>query len=157
MKEKLEVFALVAEIVGATGVIISLIYVAIGVSKNTEAVRVANGQALVAMAIEKNAWFRNADFAAIYVMAQDGIEKLSPVQLRQYLTFVADNMNAWEFAYITHKNGAMDDNIWNGWDGFYKSELATKPFRQFWHEYRQTYSPAFREYLDSQLAKGNGT
>ena len=157
MKDKLHDYALFAEIVGAIGVVISLIYVGIGVRQNTEAVRVANHQALVAMDMEKNAWFRNADFAATYVLAQDGIEKLSPVQLRQYSTFVADTLNAWEFAYITHKNGAMDENIWKGWDGFYRSELATRPFQWFWHGNRLTFSPEFRMYVDSQLAKAGGT
>ena len=41
MKGKLHDYALFAEIVGAIGVVISLIYVGIGVRQNTEAVRVA--------------------------------------------------------------------------------------------------------------------
>jgi hypothetical protein len=153
MKANLQEYALVAEIVGAVAVVVSLVYVGIGVRQNTEALRVANHQALVAMDLEKNAWLRDADFAAAYVLAEADIAKLSPVQLRQYSTFVADTLNQWEFAFITHENGAMEENIWNGYDGFYRSEMATRPFQWFWRRNGANFSPAFRAYVDAQLAR----
>jgi hypothetical protein len=151
MKNKLEKYALISEIVGGIAVVISLIYVGVGVRQNTEALRVANHQKLVAMDLEKNAWFRNADFAALYVLARDGFEKLSETQRLQYNTFIADTLNAWEFALITHERGAMEDNIWNGWDGFYRGEMKTEPFRRFWRTNGANFSPAFRAYVDAVL------
>ena len=53
MKAKLQEFALIAEIVGAIAVVISLIYVGLGVRQNTDAIQVANHQALVALDMEK--------------------------------------------------------------------------------------------------------
>jgi hypothetical protein len=81
------------------------------VRQNTAAVHVANHQALVAMDSDKNAWLRDAKFAAIYENARNDFGQLSKIEARQYLTFVADTLNAWEFAFITHENGAMAGNI----------------------------------------------
>ena len=153
MKGKLHDYASLAEIVGAVGVIVSLVYVGLGVRQNTEAVKVANHQALVTMDIEKNAWFRDPAFATAYVQALDHPEKLSPVQQAQVATFIADTLNAWEFAYITHLNGQMGDNIWNGWDGYYLASMKKKPFLRFWHDNGQNFSPRFRAYVDAQLKK----
>jgi len=58
-------------------------------------------------------------------------------------------LNAWEFAYITYSNGAIDESIWNGWDGFYRSELSTEPFQQFWKNGGENFSPKFKVYVDS--------
>ena len=86
MKGRLQEYAFFAEIIGAVGVVISLIYVGVGVRQNTDAVHVANHQALVAMDMDKNEWLRDPEFAAIYEIAREDFTKLSPVQLRQYLT-----------------------------------------------------------------------
>ena len=138
-----------AELVGIFAVVFSLALVAYELRQNTEAVRVANHQALVAMDIEKNAWLRDQDFAATYVLARKDFEKLTPVQSRQYLTFIADTFNTWEFAHITYSSGAMEENIWKGWDGFYRSELATEAGRKFWKDGGHNFSPEFRTYVDS--------
>ena len=154
MKEKLQDYALIAEIVGAAAVVISLIYVGLGVRQNTDAIQVANHQALVAMDMDKNNWLRDPEFAAIYDNARQDMDTLSPVEFRQYLTFVADTLNAWGFAFITHNNGAMDDTIWNGWDGFYRVEMETEGFQRFWND-NPTFSPDFSSYVNSILATAN--
>ena len=153
MKEKLQEYALIAEIVGAIAVVISLIYVGASVGQNTAVVEVANHQALVAMDSDKNTWLRDADFAAIYEKARSDFGQLSKVDSRQYLTFVADTLNAWEFAFITHENGAMADNIWHGWDGFYRSEFETEAFQYFWKLHGDGFSPAFVAYLETVLSE----
>jgi hypothetical protein len=138
-----------AEVIGVIAVVLSLIFVAYELRQNTEAVRVANHQALVAMDIEKNAWLRDRDFAATHVLAREDLQSLTPAQSRQYLTFLADTFNAWEFAHITYSSGAMSENIWNGWDGFYRSEFATEGGRKFWKDGGHNFSSEFRAYVDS--------
>jgi hypothetical protein len=73
---KLQDWALVAEITGAIAVVISLIYVGVGVRQNTDAISVANHHAIVAMDIERNTWFRDLEYAAVYELALDDINQL---------------------------------------------------------------------------------
>jgi len=153
LKRSLSDYALVAEIIGAISVVISLIYVGLSVNQNTDAIMVANHQALVAMDQDTNAWFRDSEFTATYLAALEDVNRLSPVQSHQYFTFVADKFNAWEFAFITHNNGMMEGNIWDGWDGYYRSLLRRKEVLLHWREARVGFSPAFREYVDSILAE----
>ena len=152
VSQKLQDYALVAEIVGAIAVVVSLVYVGVGIRQNTEVVQVANHQALVAMDMEKNASLRDQEFAAIYVLAREDYEQLSKFQRSQYESFIADTLNMWEFAYITYSNDAMDETIWTGWDGFYRTELSAEPFQKFWDGGRENFSPKFRTYVDSILS-----
>ena len=152
MAKSLQEYALAAEIVGAIAVVISLIYVGASVNQNTDAIMVSNHQALVAMDQNTNEWFRDAEFAEIFGIALDDAIVLSPAQSLQLRVFLADKFNAWEFAFMTYSNGMMDDDIWNGWDGYYRGEVAKKPHRSFWQAGREGFSPAFRAYVDSTIA-----
>ena len=114
---------------------------------------VSNHQALVVMDMDKNDWLRDSEFASIYETAIEDTSSLSPVQLRQFSTFVANAFNAWEFAFITHDNGMMNEDIWNGWDGFYRTELKQMGYLWFWNQGREGFSPEFRSYVDSILAE----
>ena len=83
-------YASAAEIIGAIAVVISLIYVGLSVNQNTNAVMVANHQALIAMDQNTNGWFRDPEFAATFENAMEDASELSPVQLLQYHIFLAD-------------------------------------------------------------------
>jgi len=114
---------------------------------------VANHHALVAMDQNTNGWFRDSEFAAIFEIAIEDASTLSPVQLRQFRSFLADKINAWEFAFLTHNSGMMEDTIWDGWDAYYRMELEQKGYQSFWNTGREGFSPAFRMYVDSILAE----
>lgn len=153
LTKSLKEYALVAEVIGAIAVVISLIYVGASVNQNTNAIMVANHHALVAMDQDTNGWFRDSEFAATFEIAMEDAGTLSPVQSRQFRTFLADKFNAWEFAFLTHNSGMMEDNIWDGWDGYYRSELEQKGHQWYWAAGKEGYSPAFRMYVDSILAE----
>jgi len=152
LKRSLKEFALAAEILGAVAVVISLIYVGFSVNQNTSAVLVANHQALVAMDLTTTDWFKDPDFTAAHILSMEGIDKLSPIQRTQVGTYVAGKLNAWEFAFLTHENGMMKDNIWQGWNAHYISVLNQPAGEWFWRNERESFSPSFVLYVDSFLA-----
>jgi hypothetical protein len=153
LTRKLKDYALIAEIIGALAVVISLIYVGISVNQNTDAVMVSNHQALIVMDQNTNGWIRDLEFAEVIEDAMRGTAELSPGQLQQFQTYLADKFNAWEFAFLTHESGMMEDNIWLGWDGHYRTFLKQPGGRQFWGDGREGFSPAFRVYLDTILTE----
>jgi len=107
---------------------------------------------LVAMDQDTTDWFKDPDFAATYLVASKDIGELSAVQRSQVGSYVAGKLNAWEYAFLTHENGMMADNIWQGWDGHYRTVLKQSDGRWFWNMERNSFSPAFREYVDSIVA-----
>ena len=148
---KLERWALVAEIVGAIAVVISLVYVGSGVRQNTDAILSSNHQNLVAMDMNKNAWFRDAEFAALYTSGLENVDSLSASELQQFNVFLADGLNVWEYAFISHDRGLMDDTIWEGYDRFYSSQLRLPSYRSFWEGNRDGWTEEFQHHADSVL------
>ena len=149
LAKSLQEYALAAEIVGAVAVVISLVYVGVSVNQNTNALMVANHQALVSMDLDTIGWLRDPEFATAWELALEDVGQLSSLQWRQVGAFVASKFNAWEFAFLTHNNEMMNDNIWDGWDGHYRWLSEQQPGRRFWREEREGFSPAFRQYVDS--------
>jgi hypothetical protein len=152
LTKSLKEYALAAEIIGAFAVVISLIYVGVSVNQNTNAVMVSNHQAIVAMDQDTTDWFKDPDFAAAYIVALGDISKLSDVQRTQVGSYISGKFNAWEFAFLTRENGMMGDNIWQGWDGHYRTVLKQSGGRWFWGIARESFSPTFRRYVDSIVA-----
>ena len=62
MARSLQEYALAAEIIGAIAVVVSLIYVGLSVNQNTNALMVANHQALVAMDQSTTDWVKDPAF-----------------------------------------------------------------------------------------------
>lgn len=98
-------------------------------------------------------WMKNPDFATTYVAASQDVSKLSPVQQSQLASYYGGRTNAWEFAFLSHKNGMMEDDIWSGWSRHYAAELNKTGGRWFWSLAKETYNPDFRMYVDSILAE----
>ena len=150
---KLEKWALIAEIIGAIAVVISLLYVGAGVRQNTEAILSSNHQNLVAMDMNKNGWFRDPQFAELYEAGLQNFDALSAAERLQFTTFVADQLNVWEYAFISHEKGLMDDNIWAGYDRFYSSQLVLPSYRAFWQLSKDGWTREFSRHADAVLAE----
>ncbi len=155
LARSLQEYALAAEIIGAVAVVVSLIYVGASVNQNTNALMVANHQALVAMDQSTTDWLKDPEFASTMDIASDEADQLSSVQKRQLYSYYAGKLNAWEFAFLTHENEMMADNIWIGWDAHYRTVLNAEAVRNFWQLDRESWSPAFKRYVDSILAGPN--
>ena len=152
LARSLQEYALAAEIIGAVAVVVSLIYVGLSVNQNTNALMVANHQALVAMDQSTTDWVKDPAFASTMNVASSDSDQLSAVQKRQLYTYYASKLNAWEFAFLTHENAMMADNIWIGWDAHYRTVITDETVISFWKLDRESFSPEFRRYVDSVLA-----
>ena len=102
--------------------------------------------------MNKNAWFRDSEFAALYESGLHDIGALSVSQLRQFTTFIADQLNVWEYAFISHENGLMEDSIWEGYDTFYSSQLRLPSYQTYWEENKGGWTTEFRRHADATLA-----
>ena len=119
MKEKLQEYALIAEIVGGVAIVLSLIFVGIQVQQgaretaiNTEATLSANRQSI-------SARFENLsllqattpELAQIRVKTIQGAD-LSPVETIQWTGFVTSWIRLTEEAYLQYRDGNLSEEYW---------------------------------------------
>ena len=152
IKKYLKEYALLAEIIGAIAVVISLIYVGSGIRQNTSAIQVTNHQSSIALGMELGAWMRDAEFAETYELALRDFSQLTTVQKLQFDSYVGNELNIWEFGFYTHYSGMMSDEIWSGWDRWFRSEINQESFRTLWLASKRVgYGEDFRIYVDSTI------
>jgi len=145
----LESLGNIGDLVGGVGVVVTLIYLAIQIKKNSRAVQM---NALQKLQNETNqaalAVASNPDLAKVLVTAETGLGKLSPVERCQFDNYARHFFETYESAFHMHSRGHIDREIWAAWKLGFQNE-ATPALLAFWDEENEDYVPAFREFVET--------
>ncbi len=144
----------IAEAVGAVGVIATLAYLAIQIRANTAALSAQARHSISELALQIT-MFR-AEHAEEYARLASGDEP-SPADLQfQYWSHMHFMLHA--ETYLHHVElGLMPESQWHGYVRFISSYVRSPGFAEFWAEAAPAFSEEFREWLDRQLAAGEGS
>ena len=111
-KLRLAEWASIAEVIGAIGVVISLIYVGVQVSENTDEIRATNRQELVGRAhTATNRIASSPELSQAISNIANG-EPLTPSQQIQYGFFVRGMIYDVQEAFLLHQEGRLDQKYW---------------------------------------------
>jgi len=150
-KERIEVTALVAEIVGAVAVVISVVYLAMQVSEGNKELRSQshyNALSLGSRPFEIE--LENAELAHIIRIGYDRPEELSEDEWYRFTQYQVMAFNAWEYYFYEHEKSAIPEQLWIGANAYYVENTSTKPgLWKFWTEYEHIYAEPFHSYVES--------
>ena len=151
----LERWALLAEIVGAVAVVLSVAYLALQVSDNNRLLRSQahyNGLELSQRPLEM--MIDNENLAGVLTKCDadpDTVDQTSWYRCRGYYLM---QFNSWEYLYYQNDDGSIPSQLWNGADASFKHRVATRPgYKRFWSESQLAFDEPFRSYLAAQFAK----
>jgi len=155
-KERIETAALVAEIIGAVAVVISVIYLAVQISESNKELRsqshynaLSLGQRPFEIELE------NADLARIISIGYQDPDGLTEMEWYRFTQYQVMAFNAWEYYYYENNKDAIPESLWIGANAYYHQNLVTKPgLRIFWNEYEHIYGEPFRSYVGDILESG---
>jgi hypothetical protein len=143
----------IAEIAGAMAVVISLIFVAVSLNRNTKELFVANENFLYQLQDDEfSDVASDADLAAILSKLRRK-EALSDVESVQFEHHISRLMNRWELVFARHQGGFMSAVQWEDWDRFYTSAFVAQFPSELWPEWRYAYSQDFAEHVDRILSE----
>ena len=154
MKLTLSEWANVAEIVGASAVIISLIYVGYQVNDNTSAIRsAAANDASVAM----QAWYlevgSNREASDLWFNAMTSPEPLQTHEEFQFMMLMHAVLLGMQNSYLLSQEGTIDAEFR---DGITTAIVAVKDLPgmgRYWRQRRGFFHRGFAEYIDGLLAR----
>ncbi len=140
----------IAEIVGAAAVVVSLLYLAIQMRQNANAVKASNRdsmanyntQTLLAVA-------GDAELASIFRRGQVDPSLLDDDEAFRFDVLLYAIFDHWETFHSHWRLGALSADDWEKWEtiiGFY---MAQKGAQNFWEKFSQNYSSSFRDYVNS--------
>jgi hypothetical protein len=148
-----EAIGVAAEVVGAAGVIITLVYVAIQIRHNTASTKSLTHQQLFDSVMEVNCRVgENPEIAALMVKANVDYEAINPAdQLRLNMLFI-NWFTLWHSAFLNHKDGVLDPRGWQVWDKGLKLLLEQQvAVRRTWTQFGHVYDDEFRHYVGKIL------
>jgi len=144
----------VAEIVAALAVVLSLIYLAQQIRKNSKSVEGASIQAI--LELEITTYALKAQYANVYRRGCANILDLDDDERVVFEQVVSSEMSLFNSAFTQVQNGLMDDDASfdRDWIRFY---LKQSGFQVIWSEIKTTYPNEFCQHLDDVQKTVEGT
>jgi hypothetical protein len=144
-----EAIGAIAELVGAGGVIATLVYLAAQIRQNTISTRTQSYQAVVEALSH---WSRSVGLdpsvATLLVQGNRDLGALPPAQRAQYTFLMVSLFRNYENIFYQHEQGAIDDVVFEGWKLRMRESLAAPGTRDWWDSGRLAYSTPFRAFLE---------
>jgi hypothetical protein len=158
----LEQAALLAEIIGGFAMVVTLIYLAIEVRRNTAATRSATYQAQTDSTVALQAVLANdPELAALIPKANEDIDSISPGEHLQLQYFYTSHFNLWHSAFLNKQEGLLSEPAWNVWHRGMTLILGNQiACRQAWLQIAEIYDAEFQAYVNSiieSVGEGVGT
>jgi hypothetical protein len=151
-KLDLQEWSAVAEIVGTVGIVISLLFVAYTVNRNTIELRSTNENATLQMGDEIIAGLlSNTDVFSI-VDKRDNGQKLTPIENMGMNVFTIRLLNAWEMAFYRHLDGVYSPERWEAANEGYASGLIdgfSACDKECWEWYKTGYGADLVRHVDA--------
>ena len=156
-RKSLSEWAAIAEILGAAAVVVSLLFVAHSIERNTTLLQSQNDNLLYEWDSRLHEQIHgDGEFAAIMLKLHKD-EPLTEVERLRHHHFMIQYLNMWEMAYDRYMDGLFDEQMWQEWKVALGKELTSAPHRlprSDWEQVRREYNTGFQVLVD-QAYDGN--
>lgn len=161
MRHKTPRFKFLAELASAIAVVVSLVFVGLEVREtarqtrlNTEALRLAAYQDLIAQIAQFNTAMLDPGAASVYLKIIDprgDWESMSPIEQSQADRVLFLLVRHADMAFYQFEQGLLSEERLNSAVRPFTADLAVPIFRSFWERSKGNFVPTFQAYIDSQL------
>ena len=142
----------IAEAIAAVGVILSLVYVAVQIRQNTQAIRAASYQGLAEGVAEfQTILIENEDFARIYVQALEDPNELNPQEQLRFDTYIGNFFTKVDVAVDLYKRGMIDDKAMIPYTRYVMYMFEQQYVREWWSVGKEFFSDDLRSYINEHL------
>lgn len=147
----LEQLGNIGELVGAIGVIISLVYLALQIRTNTEAERTSTYQSIVSdFGALNNTMASTPELSHLFVRAMEDYHQLSPDEKARISQLFFQCFRFFENMFYQQRKGYLDDEVWTGWKRLMLTYHARPGFLTWWEHRRDVFSEPFVIFLETE-------
>jgi hypothetical protein len=146
--------ALLAEIVGSMAVVVSLIYIAIQVSRNTRAARSTTYQSMVSNSLAILAtMYSEGGNAELYLRAKDGDQNLSPAERVRVHFLLLAVCRHFDNLHYQHARGTIESEQWQGYSHILDGYLLLPGVTAWWDSNSAGFSIGFQKHVTDRLSR----
>jgi len=139
----------IGELVASVAVVISLIFVGIEVKQNNSIQRQQATRNLSRDWSDATASYQDPELACLYIRLGNDRANLTAQEASQIEAVIWRIYKVYEQLQYQHEQGMIDESVWDGFRQLMTIEAGYVTFRVWWGGYQATFSPRFRNYLDT--------
>jgi len=151
-----EAISAIGQIVGAIGVVVSLIYVATEVRNSARATQLASRRSISEIFTSLSRQLaEHPDLRELYYRGLHDFESLEGTDLVGFAQVMLQLFRAYEEAYYGHLEGDVDPRLWRGWEAAMRDINGYPGVQAYWRSRSHWYSEEFAKYINQlqQTAK----
>ncbi len=144
-----EAIGAVGEVVGAAGVILSLLYLSRQVGQNTRQMRVATHDGTTR---DLRTFAREAlsgGYSRVFARGLEDYESLDADEKLDFAFVMFDMFKTFENAHYHYLHGSMGEDAWQAWRRLLASYAVAPGARHYWTARRDIFTNEFRGVVDS--------
>lgn len=143
----------IGEFVGSVGVLISLVYLALQVRRNTETERTRTYQSVVSDFGQLNHTLAaSPDLSMLFVNAMEDFEGLSSAERARMSQLFYSSFRSFENMFYQNSRGYLEEDVWMGWRRIMLAYFHRPGFQSWWRLRRDVFSATFANYLESAVS-----
>ena len=147
-----ETAGVIAEIVAAMAVLVSLWYLAIQLKQNTELQKAElEVQLGVTWAEQHDSMIQNPNLAKAYDLAAERWDELTEEDVRAYLWFVAKSFHILEGMFRQRQRGLLVGDVWAPYERYIVGVLQIDAVLGWWQSDGSLTSREFKTYVENLL------
>lgn len=140
----------IAELMGAMGVIASLLYLSAQIRHGAKASRLATSHSLSTAARQwSDPMQADPELARIFQIGTEDPDQLNDGEMARFVFICFSFFRMFEDIHFQFENGALDVELWSGYETHYGAYCVSPGFQHYWTSRREIFRPAFRTFIDS--------
>ena len=142
----------ISELVGAIGVVVTLIYLAFQIRRNTKAIRLDTAHDIMEEIRSIYALMAEHDeLAALVHKAATDHESIDGAEKVRWYALNMNFLRAVENAYIQWTEGVLDSRVWVGVKQQTMDYTRLPGFQEFWSNRRHWFAKSFQRFFEREI------
>jgi hypothetical protein len=152
-----EAVGAVAELLGAAGVIASLLYLAVQIRSSTAATKAAAGEAATRSFREVlTPVYSDPKLAQLFGDLHANFGSLKGVERHQAVQLMFQCWKAAESIHYHYARGMLDPMTWASWESLFVNYINTPGFHAYWELRRTVYTAEFQAWVADNMEHMEG-
>ena len=152
-----EAASAIGEIVGAAGVVGSLVFVGWQLLQNTDALRTSTSQSHMEVYSSLSLHIvESRETATLYLRGLADLSSLDEVDRVRFIALMSAIFRYYETSYVQHTRGKLDQELWEDLEKQLRDMTAAPGIRSWWKIRRHWHSADFTSLIDSLIASDGG-
>jgi len=140
----------VAELLGAVGVIASLLYLSLQIRQNTKATHLATSHSIAAGVREwSQPLVEDPSLARAFYTGVEDPAELDDDSRARFMQLCLSFFRMFEDVHYQFRHGALEREVWEAYAQNYGLYAKSPGMQTYWKSRRMIFQPAFRDFVDA--------